>query len=260
DVCLPTHLHLEFASKALRAGKPTLCEKPMCRKVSECAQLVEEAEKAGVPFMPAQVVRFFPEFRKAHQLVKEGAVGTPGAVRARRCGRHPKGADLWFANIELSGGVLMDLAVHDFDWIRWTFGEVRHLFSQSLTFTGLTGLDYSLTTLTLKSGALAHVEANWAEPTGFRVGFEISGTEGFIEYDNRQTVTLRTSTETGSIPESPMLPLDDPYYLQLRGFLDAVENNQPPPVSAIDGLRAVAVCDAAIESAKTGRVIRPAVG
>ena len=157
DVCLPTHLHLEFASKALRSGKPTLCEKPMCRKVSECAQLVEEAEKAGVPFMPAQVVRFFPEYRKAHQLVRDGVVGTPGAIRARRCGRYPKGADLWFANIEQSGGVLMDLAVHDFDWIRWTFGEVRHLFSQALTFSGLTGLDYSLTTLL----SLIHI----SEPT-----------------------------------------------------------------------------------------------
>ena len=154
----------------------------------------------------------------------------------------------------------MDLAVHDFDWIRWTFGEVRQVFSQALTFVGLTGLDYSLTTLTLESGALAHVEANWAEPTGFRVGFEISGTEGFIEYDNRQTVALRTSTEAGSIPESPMLPFDDPYYVQLRGFLDAVENHQPPPVSAIDGLRAVAICEAAIESAKSGRVVKPAAG
>jgi predicted dehydrogenase len=256
DICLPTHLHLEFASQSLRSGKPTLCEKPMCRSVAEARELALLVKDLGVPFMPAQVVRFFPEFRKAHDLVTSGAIGRPAAIRTRRCGKHPQGAGGWFANRELSGGVLLDLAIHDFDWIRWTFGEVERVFSQTLPFSDGLAIDYSLTTLTLASGAIAHVEGSWPDPAGFRAAFEVAGSEGFFEYDSRLSVPLRTTTASGSAIESPMLPSDDPYFLQIGGFLDGIATGIMP-VTAEDGMQAVAIAEAAINSAKTGLAIEP---
>jgi predicted dehydrogenase len=113
----------------------------MCRSVAEARELALLVKDLGVPFMPAQVVRFFPEFRKAHDLVVSGVIGRPAAIRTRRCGRHPQGAGGWFANRELSGGVLLDLAIHDFDWIRWTFGEVERVFSQTLPFSDGLAID-----------------------------------------------------------------------------------------------------------------------
>jgi predicted dehydrogenase len=257
DVCLPTFLHSEFAELSIRAGKPTLCEKPLARTVRECSDLVDLSEKLGVLLMPGQVVRFFPEFRKANQMVKSGAVGKPSAIRTRRGGVYPKNAGAWMRDPELSGGVVLDLAVHDFDFIRWTFGEVRAVFSDSLTFSCLDDLDYSLTTLTLESGALAHVEATWADPGGFRVTFEIAGSEGLIEHDSRSTQTLRLASQGAAASESPLVPSDDPYYLQLSAFLEAAAGRAQAPVSALDGLRAVAIAEAAVKSARTGLPVAP---
>lgn len=260
DICLPTHLHADLAVQSLEMGKATLCEKPMARTVADCARIAEAAAKSSAPFMPAQVVRWFPEFRKAHGMVMDGAVGDASAIRTRRCGRHPQGADGWFTNYALSGGVLMDLAVHDFDWLRWTFGEATQVFANGIDHRWPKGLDYALVTITLESGALAHTEASWADPGGFRAAFEIAGSGGLIEHDNRWTPALRTVNDKGTFNESPMAPGDDPYFRQLSAFIQAVDSGSEPPVTALDGLRAVGIAEAAIESAKTGRAIAPSLG
>lgn len=257
DICLPTHLHLEHAMRAIEYGIPTICEKPLCLTVADCAKIVEAAEKHKVPFMTAQVVRYFPEFKNANKLIRDGTIGKPAAIRTRRGGGAPKGAGGWFADPSLSGGVMVDLMIHDFDWIRWTFGEVERVFAQALTYTGAKDMDYALATLTLESGALAHVEATWADPGGFRVTFEVCGSKGLIEHDSRRSPPLRTVTPSGTWNENPLAATDDPYYCELRGFLEAVSEGKPVPVTALDGLRAVAIAEAAVESAKKNKAIRP---
>ena len=217
--------------------------------------------------MPGQVVRYFPEFRKGHALVRDGKVGKPAAAHTRRGGLAPRGgAGDWFMDHARSGGVLLDLAIHDFDWLRWTLGEVTSVYSRSVGAQTGSGADYALTTLAFDDGAVAQVEATWMDPSGFRTTFEVCGSEGMIEYDSRNTPTLRThigppkegqpARRGGN--EAPLLPSDDPYYHQLKGFLDAVRTGTPPPVTGFDGLMAVSIGLAAIESAKTGHAIRPA--
>jgi myo-inositol 2-dehydrogenase/D-chiro-inositol 1-dehydrogenase len=91
------------------------------------------------------------------------------------------------------------------------------------------------------------------DPSGFRTTIEAAGSEGVIEFDSRQNPTLRLNPVEGMArAESLMHPEDDPYFLQLRSFLDAVGQGTPPPVSAEDGLEAVRISLAAIESARTG--------
>lgn len=256
DICTPTDSHLVVAEASIAAGKPTLVEKPMARTVAQCRKMIDAAMAAGVPLMPGQVVRFFPEFAAAHQAVIDGKVGRPATVRTRRGGRAPKGSDLWFRDEDRSGGILLDLAVHDFDWMRWTFGEVKSVFARTVRlgpgvadaeFTG----DYALTTLEFESGCLGHAETTWMDPSGFRATFEICGSDGMIEYDSRDVPNLRVHGESGSRSESALAPTDDPFYRQLRAFLDAVRDGAPLPVSADDGMRAVAIAEAAIESART---------
>jgi UDP-N-acetylglucosamine 3-dehydrogenase len=266
DVCLPTDLHLDYGLKAISAGRAVFMEKPMGRTVEECAQLINAASAAGVPLMPGQVVRYFPEFKEGNRLVKKGTVGEPAAARTRRGGLAPSGMGGWFMDHSRSGGVLLDLAIHDFDWLRWTLGEVKHLYSRSLGVARGSGPDYALTTLTFESGAVAHVESTWMDPSGFRTIFEIAGSSGIIEHDSRNTASLRThvfvgegsSRMTKSFNESSMAPLDDPYYLELSGFVEAVQDGTPPPVTGYDGAMAVSIALAAWESAKTGQVVAPA--
>ncbi len=260
DVCTPTDAHKDVAMGAIRGGKPVLVEKPMARTVEECAELIEAAAKAGVALMPGQVVRFFREFEAAHSAVKAGRVGTPAAVRTRRGGKAPKGSDMWFQDHARSGGLLLDLAVHDFDWMIWTFGDVRSVFSRSVRlghpvegaeFEG----DYALTTLMFESGAVGHVETTWMDPSGFRVTLEVCGSGGMIEYDSRSVATLRIHDAAGSRSESAYFATDDPFYRELRSFVDAVVSGGPMPIAPEAGMKAVAVSRAAIESAKSGRAV-----
>jgi len=255
DICLPTDIHKEFALKAIQAGKPVFLEKPVANNLAEATEIVEAAEAAKVPLMVGHVVRFFPEFALGRQMVLNGSVGKPAAIRTRRGGPTPKGSSGWFMDHSRSGGVLVDLAIHDFDWLRWTFGEVKFLYSRSLGAQTGTGPDYALTTLTFKTGAVAHVESTWMDPGGFRTYFDIAGSEGLLEFDSRKTPALRTSTDGATAFDPSTAPLEDPYYLELNGFLNAVRAGAEVPVTGRDALESLRLSLAAVESAKTGKVI-----
>lgn len=255
DVCLPTDAHKPCALAAIAAGRHVFVEKPIAGSLSDASQMIEAADKAGVVLSVGQVVRFFPEFKAANKLVKEGKLGRPAAARTRRGGGAPK-AD-WFLDHARSGGVIVDLAVHDFDWLRWTLGEVSHLYSRSVGIQDGVGLDYALTTLTFDSGAVAHVEATWMDPAGFRVTFEVCGSEGMVQYDSRQVPTLRTHQTTGVRNETQLSPADDPYFNQLTAFIRACRGEAPPAVTGYDGFMALSIALAALESARTGEVVRP---
>ncbi len=257
DVCLPTQMHLNQGLAAIAAGKAVLMEKPMALTFAEASKLAQAAEAAGTPFMPAQVVRYFPEFSTAHQLVVSGKIGKPGTARIRRGGGAPKGEDLWFMDHTRSGGVLIDLAVHDFDWLRWTFGEVKTVVAQSLGAKTGQGPDYALTILQFDSGVVAHVESTWMDPAGYRATLDVSGSDGRVFYDSRQVQTVRTSTPGAQAAEAPLAPSDDPYFRQLRAFVDAVAGGTPPPVSGRDGALAVGIAEAAPASAVQGVPVAP---
>lgn len=261
DICTPTPTHLELVLRAASAGKHILCEKPLGRTLEQCKQMIEAVNRAGVTLMPAQVLRFFPEFKQARDLVLSGAVGKPAAIRTRRGGPYPRAANDWYADFEQSGGPILDMVIHDFDWLRWTFGEVERVFAKALTFKKLDHIDYALITLRLKSGAIAHVEANWADPGGFKVDFEIAGDAGMIAFDSRFAMPLTVARQDAggggggvAVPESPLA--EDPYTLEIQHFVDSVLAGQQPAITAEDGMKAVEIALAAIESARTGKVVR----
>ncbi|MBS1719246.1 MAG: Gfo/Idh/MocA family oxidoreductase [Armatimonadetes bacterium] len=258
DVCLPTDLHHEFVLKSLAAGRATLVEKPMARTLEQAAEMNEAAERAGVPFMVGHVVRYFAEFAAGNRAVASGKVGKPAAARTRRGGLAPTGSDSWFMDHSRSGGVLIDLGIHDFDWLRWTLGEVKSVYSQSLGAKRGQGPDYALTTLTFESGAIGHCEATWMDPSGFRTTFEVAGDKGLIQHDSRNTAALRTHSGGKTFLESPLDGFDDPYYKQLRAFVDAVRDGTPVPVTGQDGFASLAIALAALESGRTNRAIAPA--
>ena len=257
DVCLPTDMHVEAGLKAISAGRALLIEKPLAGSMADCRKLIEAADAARVPLMPGHVVRYFADFATGHRLVKQGAVGTPAAVRTRRGGIAPMGSRGWFQDHHRSGGVLLDLAVHDFDWLRWTIGEVQSVYSKSVGIQAGSGPDYALTTLTFENGAIGHCETTWMDPGGFRTTFEVAGSKGLIQHDSRQNAALRTTLDGKTFVDGAISATDDPYYLELRGFVDAVQKGLPVPIDPVDGAMAVSVALAAIESAKTGRMVAP---
>lgn len=262
DICLPTHLHADYVQKSLSARIPTLVEKPLARTVAEGKALAELAARNNTILTVGHVTRFFPEHRLAHQIAKAGEIGKLASVRMRRGGKAPVGSDEWFADQDKSGGVLLDLAIHDFDWLLWTLGKCVLVYARSVKLgSGAVGSsvagDYALATLSFLDGTVAHVESTWMDPSGFRTTLEVNGSTGCIEFDSRNAPSLRTHKESGSRLESSMAPADDPYGQQLAAFVASASGGSPVAVTPLDALRALAVSEAAIESATTGKPVVP---
>jgi len=267
DVCTPTHLHLDHAGRAANAGRHVVCEKPLARTAADAAALVRLCERSGVHLLVGHVVRFFPEYAAAKAAVDRGEIGEVAVIRLTRCSFKPQAdhPESWFHNPALSGGMMLDLMIHDFDYARWVGGDVTRVFARHVgdRATGLTG-DYALVTLRHASGALSHVEGGWAYPKPlFRTALEIAGSGGLIEHPASRPSPVgvylhQASAGAGpdiAVPGSPLLPDDDPYQVEIAHFYDVLMARAEPRVTGRDALAAVRIALAAIESAQTGRPV-----
>ncbi|HVK02620.1 MAG TPA: Gfo/Idh/MocA family oxidoreductase [Armatimonadaceae bacterium] len=266
SICVPTHLHRTVAEAAAKAGKHILCEKPMALTSEDCAAMTEAARAAGVVLTVGHVVRFFPEYANAKRLVESGAVGKPAAVRTRRGGGFPRPESDWYGDVSRSGGVILDLMVHDLDWLQWCFGPIKRVYAQGLTERladgSLDHMDYALLTLRHESGVISHVEGTWSDPAGFATTFEIAGDGGLLSHDSRQArslqVSLRgveTKQESVVTPSSPLAEGDEPYFREIAAFAKSVTEGAPPAVTPEEASSAVAVAVAARESLRTGDAV-----
>jgi predicted dehydrogenase len=267
DICSPTHLHFAHASRAANAGRHIVCEKPLARTAEDAAALVRLCERAGVQLLVGHVVRFFPEYAAARAVVARGDIGDVAVLRLTRCSFKPAAdrPESWFHNPALSGGMMLDLMIHDFDYARWVAGDVVRVFARHIgaRASGATG-DYALVTLRHASGALSHVEGGWAYPKPmFRTALEIAGSGGLIEHPADRPAPLSVSLHQvagGSLPDiatpgSPLLTDDDPYMLEIRHFYDVLTQGAQARISGRDALAAVQIALAAIESAHSGRPV-----
>ena len=264
DICSPTHLHYEMALKAAAAGKHIVCEKPLARTTQQAQKIVAACQKAGVQLLVAHVVRFFPEYALARAAVAEGQIGKPGVIRLHRGSYRPKKpAGNWFLDEVKSGGILMDLMIHDYDYARWVAGDVESVTARRVTQRHPEApVDYGLVILSHRSGALSHIAGAWAyPPPTFRTHLEIAGDQGLIEFDSEasapiQNLILKTggldSPDVG-LPSSPAS--ESPYTTQLKEFYRALADGETPRVSAADGLAAVQIAEAALESAHNGQPV-----
>ncbi len=260
DICTPTHTHIDYIKAAAAARKHICCEKPLTRTTGQAMEAVRICQEAGVMLFPAQVLRWFPEFRKMHDLIVSGAIGTPVVVRTSRCSAYPRGTDDWFADMKNSGGVALDMIIHDYDWLRWCFGKVKRVYARGLYESNIPLTDYALVTLRFENGVIAHVEGNWARPSGFVATVEVAGTEGLLSYSSTESVPLTVELKAKgeqkagvTVPESPVSK--SPYYLELEHLVNCLETGCKPEVSAEDGLEAVRIGEAALKSISTGQPI-----
>ena len=264
DICTPTHLHYEMVMAAAAEGVDIICEKPLARTVEQAVQMVVACREAGVHLLVAHVVRFFPEYALAKDVVAEGQIGRPGVVRLSRGSYRPKKPiGNWFLNEEKSGGILMDLMIHDFDYARWLSGEVESVFARTVSSGHPDApIDYGLAILKHKSGTLSHIAGAWAyPPPTFRTHIEIAGDEGLIEFDSDATAPIHNLMRRNDQNDSPDIALpsspvsESPYTTQIKEFYATLLEKHPPRVSAEDGLVAVQIAEAAIQSAVSGQAI-----
>lgn len=259
DVCLPTHLHKQFVEKAADLGVHVCCEKPLARSLEEADAMMSYCEEKGVRLFVGHVVRFFPEYVQAKKNMEQGTIGKPSVVRTTRGGVFPTGWDDWYADFDKSGGLLLDLVIHDFDFLRWCFGEVERVFAKSLSSRRNDRNDYALVTLRFKNGVIAHVEGTWAHE-GFSSKFEFAGTTGIIEYDSSKVSPVKAVKRMQSqeangvvVPESPLK--ETPFQKELSHFIECLEKGREPIVTVQDGYKAMEIAFAAKQSAETGKPV-----
>lgn len=259
-VLTPTPTHRPLVEEAAAAGCAVLCEKPLAATARDAEAILRTVARTRIPFMTAHVLRWFPEFRRLRALVRDGSLGAPAVIRLSRGGGFPQGSSGWYARG--SGGPLLDLAIHDFDWLRWTFGPVDRVFARQAPAGRNPAQQFALTLLRHRSGPIAHVEAAWGHGRPFRVTAEIAGSKGLAEFDSAHPAALEVHAGHASVArprvQIPGSPLNEtPYRAQDRHFLECVRTAAAPAVTPDDALQALRLSLAAIRSAATGRPVRP---
>lgn len=266
DICTPTYLHHHMAIHAAQSGKHVICEKPLALSIANAQAMIDACSAAGVRLLVGHVVRFFPEYALAKATVDRGDIGRVAVTRLKRVNFQPmRSTGNWFLDPEKSGGMIVDLMIHDFDYARWLNGEVESVFARSVRSKDPHAAgDYCLAILTHRNGALTHVEGGWAyPPPTFLTAFEIAGEHGLIEHPVGSSISVRAQlmpTDAGLTPDVGVIsyPADEsPYTTEIKHYYDILTGAQATPrVTAEDGLEALRIALAVDQSARTGRPVR----
>ncbi|MCF7817524.1 MAG: Gfo/Idh/MocA family oxidoreductase [Kiritimatiellales bacterium] len=205
SIALPTYLHREISIRALGNGIHVLCEKPMALNVADCDLMIAAAAKAGKHLMVAQCIRFWPEYAWVKKVVESGEYGKVLAADFQRLSAPPAGGGgSWFADTSKSGGVALDLHIHDLDYIQYLFGIPRQVCATVSRFdNGVPG--HVLTILDYGDDRAISATGSWMMPPsfGFKMGFDIIFEKALVVFDSRSETTLKVYPSAGEsfVPE-----------------------------------------------------------
>jgi len=246
DVCSHTQAHPSYAIGALQAGKHVLCEKPLARTSELAREIAAAAARAKGIFMPAMCLRFWPEWKWLKAAIETRQFGGTLGARFRRVAEPPGWGQQHFFDGKQSGGALLDLHIHDVDFVQFCFGRPRSVFATGFTkFSG--AIDHVVAQYEVKSGACVHAEGSWAMTPGF--GFNMSYTANFenatADYDFSRGQDALKLFEKSQAPRTIKCEEPDGFVGELTHLLDAIRSGTPPTVvTARDGVSAVEICEA----------------
>jgi predicted dehydrogenase len=252
DVCLPTPQHLEVVTAAIATGKHVLCEKPMARTLADGQAIAAAAAKSKGFFMPAMCMRFWGEWEWLKQAVAEKRYGEVRSATFRRAGTTPGG---WFRDGKLSGGALLDLHVHDVDFVYHLFGKPKGVFSRG--YSKDTGeIDHIVTQYLYDSPAIVSAEGAWgmADGFGFRMQFNINFDKATAEFEFGRDKPLKLYIDGKE--QSVEHPTHNGYVGEMRYMVNCIEKGQRPKrVTANDAVTGLEIIEAERQSAQTGRMV-----
>lgn len=243
SICTPTITHAAIALQAIECGKHVLVEKPMTDTVQEAKTLINAAKKQGVHLTVGFVERFNPAVQEACRRIAADEIGDVILAHTRRLSQRP----LRIGDV----GVIKDLAIHDIDVASALFNEEPRTVYATAGSIAHQFEDYANINIGYPGNRTAFIETNWLTPKKVRQ-LNITGTRGIITVDY---ITQELAVEDNRQLTQPHIPYQEPLYLELRAFAESIINDTPPPVTGEDGLKALKICEAALESAKTGKPV-----
>lgn len=261
-VCSSTDTHADIAVAAANAGKHVFCEKPVDLSVEKVEAVIDAAEKAGVKLQIGFNRRFDHNFRKVKELIDNGTIGDLQILKITS--RDPSPPPIEY--VKVSGGIFMDMTIHDFDMARFLTGsEAEEIYVAAACMVdpaiGEAGdVDTALITIRFKNGAICVIDNSRKAAYGYDQRVEAFGSKGKAEITNDYPSTAVWSTEAGVCSEKPLYffleRYMDSFAEEMKQFANALINSTDTPVTGFDGLQPIKLGLAARKSVAEGRPVK----
>jgi scyllo-inositol 2-dehydrogenase (NAD+) len=263
-IASPTSTHAAISIAAAGTGKAIFCEKPPALSLGETDRMKAAVSRPGVFFQMGFMRRFDPGYAAAKRKIDEGLIGTP--VVFKSSSRDPFRTSLEYANPKSSGGMIMDMGIHDFDLARWFMGEVKSVTAVGGTLAypelkTVGDLDNAIVSLVFADDRIGVVDLSRNGIYGYDIDTELLGTAGTLRIGYiRETpllVMTKNSIAHDTVPHF-MERFAQAYTAQLQDFARNVLEGRPPSITIDDGIGAIRVALAAERARSTGQPVSPA--
>ncbi len=258
-ICTSTDTHVEIILEAANAGKHIFCEKPISFSEEETLKAYEAVQKAGVKFQVGFNRRYDRNFHKVKRMVEEKAIGDLHVLKITSRDPNPPSLDY----VAKSGGIFMDMTIHDFDMARYISGsEVEEVYAQGATlihpeFAELGDVDTAIITLKFANGAMGVIDNSCQAVYGYDQRLEAFGSKGSARVNNETESRVELVSKRGVMGDNPLYffleRYNDAFIREVEEFLDAIMNNQEIRTTFKDGIMAQRIAMAAEESLISGR-------
>jgi myo-inositol 2-dehydrogenase/D-chiro-inositol 1-dehydrogenase len=261
-VCSSTDTHAQISIEAAQAGKHIFCEKPVDLSIAKVEAVIEAAKKAGVKLQIGFNRRFDHNFMKVRELIADGVLGELQILKITSRDPSPPPSEY----VKVSGGMFMDMTIHDFDMARFMTGsEAEEIYVAAACMVdpaiGAAGdVDTAVITIKFKNGTLCVIDNSRKAAYGYDQRVEAFGSKGKAEIANDTPSTAVWSTEAGVYSEKPLYFFLERYMAsfaeEMKQFIEAVINNTETPVTGIDGLEPIKMGLAARKSVLEKRPVK----
>jgi myo-inositol 2-dehydrogenase/D-chiro-inositol 1-dehydrogenase len=260
-ICSPTDTHAAISLEAAAEGKHIFCEKPIAFETANICSVIEAVKRAGVKFQVGFNRRFDSNFRAMRKAVSAGAIGEVHIVRVTSRDPAPPPPEY----VLTSGGMFLDMTIHDFDMARYLSGsEAAEVYAMGAVLVdpaiGAAGdIDTAVITMKMANGAIAVIDNSRQAVYGYDQRAEVFGSKGAVSISNNARSTAVISGENGVVSEKPLYFFRERYMQsfcdEITEFVRAINQNTATPVSAEDGLAPVRMALAAMKSMSLNRPV-----
>jgi len=261
-ICSSTDTHARMIEEAAAAGKHIFCEKPIDFDLARIDRALEAVDKAGVKLQVGFNRRFDPNFKRVREMVAAGKVGTPHILRITS--RDPGPPPIEY--IKVSGGIFLDMTIHDFDMARYLIGsEVSEIYAAGGVMVdpeiGLAGdIDTAVITLRFANGTIGTIDNSRKAVYGYDQRVEVFGSEGMVAVSNNTPDTAVYSNAKGVHSSLPLFffveRYTESYIAEMKEFIECIQRDKTPSVTGIDGRIPVVMGYAAMKSYEENRPVK----
>lgn len=261
-ICSSTNTHASISIEAIEAGKHVFCEKPIDLEVAKIKEVIAALEKHPVKYQVGFNRRFDHNYAAVQKAVADGKIGDVHIVKIASRDPAPPSMDY----VKVSGGIFLDMMIHDFDMARFLSGsDAEEVYAEGAVLVdpaiGEAGdVDTAVVTMKMANGAIAVIDNSRKAVYGYDQRAEVFGSKGMAASGNDSASTVQISNEDGVTGEKPLYffleRYLEAYATEIKGFVNAIENDTETPVTIMDGLKPVVMGLAAKKSLAEHRPVK----